>query len=70
MVSKIKSVLYPDALMTELRELKTEIIRLHKVIDEKDKIICELQDRVGLLEVSADATEQYSRRTNLRGPVS
>ena len=69
-MSKIKSVLYPDALMTELRELKTEIIRLHKVIDEKDKIICELQDRVGLLEVSADASEQYSRRTNLRGPAS
>ena len=43
MVCKIKRALYPDtALMAELRERKTELTHLHKVIDDKDKIICEL----------------------------
>ena len=33
----------------------------------KDKeFFCELQSRVGLLEASADVTEQYNRRTYLQ----
>ena len=47
-------------------ELKSEITCLHNVVYDKEKIICELQDRVGILEISADATWRYSRRANLR----
>ncbi|KAI0214969.1 hypothetical protein LSAT2_032980, partial [Lamellibrachia satsuma] len=65
-VAKIKSAIYPHALIEEIRDMKLEITRLHQTIDAKDKLIYELKDRVDKLEVSVDDTEQYSRRANLR----
>ena len=65
-VAKIKSAIYPHALIEEIRDMKLEITRLHQTIDAKDKLIYELKDRVDKLEVSVDNTEQYSRRANLR----
>ena len=35
-VSKIKRAFYPDDLMAELRELRTEITQLRSVVDKKD----------------------------------
>ena len=64
-VAKIKSAIYPHALIEEIRDMKLEITRLHQTIDAKDKLIYELKDRVDKLEVSVDDTEQYSRRANL-----
>ena len=61
-VEKIKSTIYPYALVDEMRAPKTEITRL----TAKNKIIEELQVRVSKLEVSVDDTEQYSRRANVR----
>ena len=34
-LSKIKSALYPDDLMTEIKELRAEITQLRSVVDEK-----------------------------------
>ena len=65
-VSKIKSALYSDDLMTEIKELTAKITQLRSVVDEKDKVIGELHDSVSILEASVDATVQYGRRANLR----
>ena len=46
--------------------MKLEITRLLQKIDEKDKLIYKLKDRIDKLEASVDDTEQYSRRANLR----
>jgi len=40
---------------------------LRSIVDDKDKIICELQDSAVILETSADATNKYSRLASLRG---
>ena len=65
MLSKIKSALYPDALMAELKVFREEITQLHSVVDEKDRVIRKRNNRVNILEASVDATEQYGRRANL-----
>ena len=65
-VLKIKRALYPEDLMAEIKELRAEIIQLRSVVDEKERVIGELHDRVSVLEASVDASEQYGRRANLR----
>ena len=65
-VSNIKSALYLDDLMAELKELTAEITQLRSVVGEKDRVIGELHDMVSMLGASVDATEQYGRRANLR----
>ena len=65
-VSKIKRALYPDDPVAEIKELRAEITQLRSVVNEKDRVIAELHDRVSVLEASVDASEQYGRRTNLR----
>ena len=65
-VSKIKIALYPDDLMAEIKELRAEITQLRSVLDEEDRVIGELHDRVNVLGASVDASEQYGRRANLR----
>ena len=52
--------------MTEIMELRAEITQLRRVVDEKDRVIGELHDRVTMLEASVDATELYGRRAYLR----
>ena len=59
-VAKIKSAIYPHALIQEIRDIKLEITRLHQTIDAKDKLIYGQKDRIDKLEVSVDDTEQYS----------
>jgi len=39
-----------------LRDLKLEMTCLQSISDAKDKIIIELQDSIGRLEASVDAT--------------
>ena len=65
-VSKIKRALYPDDLVAEIKGLRAEITQLRSVVNEKDRVIAELHDRVSVLETSVDASEQYGRRANLR----
>ena len=65
-VSKIKRALYPDDIMAEIKGLRAEITQLRNAVDEKDRIIYELHDRVSVLEASVEASEQYGRRANLR----
>ena len=64
-VAKIKSAIYPHALIEEIRDMKLEITRLYLTTDAKDKLIYGLKDRINKLEVSVDDTEQFSQQTNL-----
>ena len=52
--------------MAEIKGLRAEITQLRSIVNEKDRVIGELHDRVSVLEASVDATEQYGRRANLR----
>ena len=65
-VSKIKKALYPDDLVAEIKGLRAEITQLGSIVNEKDRVIGELYDRVSVLEASVYASEQYGRRANLR----
>ena len=42
-VAKIKSPIYPHALIEEIQDIKLEITRLHQTVDAKDKLIYELR---------------------------
>ena len=52
--------------MAEIKGLRAEITQLRSVVNEKDRVIAEMHDRVSVLEASVDASEQYGRRANLR----
>ena len=65
-VEKVKSAIYPHAIVDEMRAMKTEITRLNDSIDAKHNIIEELQVMVSKLEVNMDNIEQYSGRANVR----
>ena len=52
--------------MTYIKELRAEITQVRSVVDEKDRVIGEVNDRVSMLGASVDATVQYGRRGNLR----
>ena len=51
--------------MSKSRDRKSKMTRLSNMIDTKDKVITELQDRAGGLEASMDVMEHYSRRGNV-----
>ena len=65
-VSKIRRALYPDDLVAEIKGLRAEITQLRSEVNEKDRVIAKLHDRVSVLEASVDASQQYGRRANLR----
>ena len=59
--------LYFDlTIVAEIKGLRVEITQLRSVVNEKDRVIGELHDRVSVLEASVDPSEQYGRRANLR----
>ena len=65
-VNKTRSAPYQDALMAVLRELESEITPLRIVVDDKDKIVNELQNRVGIFVTSAYATEQNDNEIHIQ----
>ena len=65
-VSKIKRALNPDDLVAEIKGLRAEITQLRSEVNEKDRVIAKLHDRVSVVELSVDASEQCGRRANLR----
>ena len=48
-VSKIKRALYPDDLVAEIKGLRAEITQLRSEVNEKDRVIAEMHDRVSVL---------------------
>ena len=58
-LDKLKQVLYPKELSTQLKGLNAQIVRLQQQLAAKDEKIKTLEERVNKLEI-----EQYSRRAN------
>ena len=61
----LRKALYPQPLLDKLNEISTGIENLTAQLLTKDTVIAELQKKVYVLEESADAAEQYTRRSNL-----
>ena len=65
-LDKLKQVLYPKELSTQLKGLNAQIVRLQQQLAVKDEKIKTLEERVNKLEIDTDGVEQYSRRANLQ----
>ena len=61
----LRKALYPQPLLDKLDAMNTRIEKLTAQLLTKDTVIAELQKNVCALEESADAVEQYTRRSNL-----
>ena len=58
-VNKTSSAPCPDVPVAELRELESKITPLCTVEDDKDKIVYQLQNRVGILATCTFAAGQH-----------
>ena len=66
----MKTVLFRDELTDQIRELHSILIELQTQLQEKDKKINSLEEKLTTTEVQRrDENEQYSRRANVSGLV-
>ena len=65
-LKKMKSVLFPEKLSNEIRDLRETILSFQKKLDEKSQHIIMLETKVSGLECKIDDIEQYGRISNLR----
>ena len=65
-LKKMKSVLFPEKLSNEIRDLRETILSFQKQLDEKSQHIIMLETKVSGLECNIDDIEQYGRISNLR----
>ena len=65
-LNKMKTVLFPEKLSNEIRDLRETILNFQNQLDEKNQHIVMLETKVNGLESKIDDIEQYGRRSNLR----
>ncbi|KAI0208658.1 hypothetical protein LSAT2_006637, partial [Lamellibrachia satsuma] len=66
----MKTVLFRNELIDQIRELHSILIELQTQLQEKDKKINSLEEKLTTTEVQRrDENEQYSRRANVSGLV-
>ena len=64
-LKKMKSVLFPEKLSNEIRDLRETILSFQKKLDEKSQHIIMLETKISGLECKIDDIEQYGRISNL-----
>ena len=65
-LNNLKKALFPQMLADKMDHLSAQVHQLTDQSAKKDARINELEKKVAALEIQADDTEQYSRRSNLR----